>query len=329
MNYKNRYNKIQNKKQLAIASLFFVLIFANIFSLIKINSLNKKNPEEGKYTMIDPMRNSIPQSDFITNIQPLRDVINKKVDEFGRDKVSIYIEYLNTGSSISVNPEKYIWPASLLKLPLAMTVMKKVEDGEWNMNDQLVLMAGDIDKRSGDPNSKIYNSPVGTKFTVEELVKELIINSDNSSYDILVRNTNDQDVRKIIDAIGLEKLANNDGKISAKEYSRLLRSLYTASFLSRENSQKILEWMDQSNFDGYLSSVVPQNVPFPHKYGKNIKGNVYADSGIVYIGKRAYIISVMVQGDKNIPSSIEEEKAKKFMQEISKMSYEYFLNYKN
>lgn len=209
-----------------------------------------------------------------------------------------------------------------------MTVMKKVEQGEWKLNDQLVLMSGDFDPRSGDQNSRIYNSPVGTRFTVEELVKELVINSDNSAYAILARNTTNSDVQRLVDAVGLDQLANKSGRISAKEYARLLRSLYTASFLSRENSQKILEWLNQSQFNNYLAYPLPSDVKFPHKYGKNIKSNVFADSGIVYVSPtRAYTISVMIQGDPNKPSEEEEKKAMEFFHYVSKASYDYILNY--
>ena len=281
-----------------------------------------------QFPYIDFSRNFIDQEHYITNLQPLREDLNKMTDEFGRDKISIYIEYLNTGANISINQDNYIWPASLLKVPLGMTVMKKVEDGEWKLTDKLVLMSGDIDPRSGDPNSKIYNSPIGTRFTIEELLFELLRNSDNSAYDVLIRNTSDADVQKLVSAIGLDKLnAQDSGKISAKEYSRLLRSLYTASFLDRAHSQKILEFLDDSDFDSYLAGVIDPSISFPHKYGKNVKSNVYADSGIVYIPNRPYIISVMIQGDTSKLSQDEEKKAIGFMQEVSKKTYEYFLNY--
>lgn len=318
--------KIFIRKNLKTLSIAIVLVAIGFFvgTFLKSNNIQK---ETSKYTYIDISRNFILQEHYITNIQPLRNEIKKMAEEFGNDKVSIYIEFLNTGANISINPENYIWPASLLKLPLGMGVMKKVELGEWDLNSQLVLIAGDIDNRSGDQNSRINSSPMGTRFTVSELLVELLTNSDNSAYDILARNTSNSDIQRLIDAVGLDQLATDNGKISAKEYSRLLRSLYTASFLNRENSQKVLMWLDDSAFDNYISRGIPQEIPFPHKYGRNIKSNVYADSGIVYLSNRPYIISIMVQGDVGKTSEEEQQKALKFIEEVSSKTYNYFLNF--
>jgi len=38
-----------------------------------------------------------------------------------------------------------ILPASLIKVPLAMAVMKKIESGDWNLYNELVLMKEDRD----------------------------------------------------------------------------------------------------------------------------------------------------------------------------------------
>jgi hypothetical protein len=40
--------------------------------------------------------------------------------------------------------------------------------------------------------------------------------------------------------VGLQDLYNEKGFISAKEYTRILRVLYTSNFLKPENSQRIM-----------------------------------------------------------------------------------------
>lgn len=115
--------------------------------------------------------------------------------------------------------------------------------------------------------------------------------------------------------------------MSAKEYSRVLRSLYTASYLSRTGSEKILEWLDAATFNDFLSGSIPESVRFSHKYGEHIELNAYSDSGIVYLPNRPYIISVMVQGKEGEPYEAERQQAGRFMQSISKEVYDYFSNY--
>lgn len=275
------------------------------------------------FPLIDPARSFSAQDNFVTNIQPLREEINAMVAQFN-GPVSLYLEYLNTGANISINPDLYLWPASLAKVPLAMAVMKKVEDGEWNLDNELVLMAGDRNEESGDGEKPLYEYPVGTRFTIRTLLQELLVNSDNTAFYILLRNVDADEMGRIVEDLGLEQLFTEEGRVSAKEYSRMMRALYVSSFLNREHSQMILGWLDQSPFNDFLAAPVPPGVPFPHKYGQKININVYTDSGIVYLPDRPYLLTVIVQGDESAPFETEIVRSAEFMQEVSRAAYEYF-----
>ncbi len=309
-----------------LSYILVILVLTNIFSIYHHLTENDfTNP----YPMIDPTRSLISQKDFIVNIQPIRESIRSKTTEFekGGREVSLYIEFLNTGANISINPDSYIWPASLTKLPLAMAVMKKVENGDWSLSNELVLLSEDRNIKSGERNNPLAEFPIGTRFTIEKILEELLVNSDNTAYNILLRNLHSDEVQIFIDEIGLEKLFTPDGKISSKEYARIYRSLYTSSFLKRENSQKILNWLDQSTFDDFLADGVPDDVKFPHKYGENITYGVYADSGIVYLEHRPYLVVLVVQSDKYKPFKQESEEVKKYMREVSVEVFNYFKDY--
>lgn len=313
-------------KNILFYSIVLILLGTNIF--LAINLKNSKLDESKDFPYIDFSRNFIDQKNYIVNIQPLREKLKTLAQEYGEERVSIYIEFLNTGANISINPETYIFPASLLKLPISMVAMKKVENGDWKLTNELVLLEEDKNKRSGDEDNLLANETTGTRFTIEKLIQEALINSDNTAYNILIRNLGDKEIDALISSLGLDKLLDSEGKVSAKEYSRLLRSLYTASYLDRYYSQKILTYMDESNFNEFLASTINKEIPFPHKYGENLKQNVFSDSGIVYIEDRPYLISVIIQGEgKNGATEKDIEKAKNFMREVSKETYEYFVNY--
>src|SRR3989338_8995971 len=131
-------------------------------------------------------------------------------------------------------------------------------------------MQGDADSKSGNLQTLLAKHPIGTRFTIEKLLEELLV-----------------------------------------------------------NSEKILEWLDRSTFEIFLAGPISDEIPFPHKYGEHLPFNVFADSGIVYIADRPYIVSVMIQGKKGLPFEEEKEVASKFMQEVSDVVYKYFLEYKN
>jgi len=45
---------------------------------------------------------------------------------------SVYFEYLPTGANISINKDAEFFPASLLKVPVAMAIAKKIDKREWD-----------------------------------------------------------------------------------------------------------------------------------------------------------------------------------------------------
>lgn len=311
-------------------SLILFLVLTNIVSVIWY--VTRPSPEElfkNQYPYINPARNFISQNDFIVNIQPLRKKLFAMASDFESKggHISLYLEFLNTGGNISINPNTYIFPASLTKLPIAMVVMKKIENGEWKLSDELVLAPQDRNAESGDEENPLAEYPVGTRFSIERLLKELLVNSDNTAALMFSRNLHEDELYDIVEEVGLEDLFTGEGRYSAKEYSRLFRSLYTSSFLTRTNSQYLLELLDRATFNDFLTSVVPENVPFPHKYGVGAyrEGtNFYADSGIVYTPERPYLITVMVEGVKTEDF---EERTKLLMHEVSLTAYDYFSNY--
>lgn len=307
----------RQRKSLWLLAVSGVLLLAgNIYQYEAFSKDHIGIKEQELYPLIDPSRHLIAQSDFIVNIQLLREKLIALVQEAGKDSISLYFEFLNTGANISINPQLSVWPASLPKVPLAMAVMKKIELKQWSLDSELVFSEQDRDEKFGD----LWQRPIGTRFTIEELLQTMLTKSDNTAYRILLRNIDFNELGEVINELGIEGLFTTDGKVSAKEYSRLFRSLYVSSFLNRESSQKILSWLGQAEFKDFLSSGLPADVIFSHKFGIDRDVHAYLDSGIVYSDGRPYLISVAIQGDGH---DKEEEQVKYFMKQVSKIIYDY------
>lgn len=270
-----------------------------------------------QYPLIDPSRNFISQENFITNVQPLREALQKIAKERELDNASVYFEYLQTGANININPEVRVYPASLLKLPTAIAVMHKIEKGEWSLDNKLVLFASDIDPNYGNT---YYKHPVGTTFTIEELLKAILIESDNTAHRIIIRNLSTEDLAVMRDSMGLEEVLDTRQLLSAKEYSRVFRALYYASAINRTHSQQILAWLSETPFTDFLQTGLPPGVPFAHKIGEGGPQKTYLDSGIVYAPNRPYLLTVAIAGR-------DEKEAKAIMREISQTVYEYVASY--
>src|SRR3990172_6014078 len=236
MREKNNPQEKSRKYVIILSAMVAVLLASNAILFFKNRSAGEGAESAGgdKYNLLNPARKFIKQEDLIINFQPLRDYLNDKYE--ADQNVSIYFEYLSTGSSISINKDAEFYPATLLKVPVAMTVAKKIEKGEWKWTNELVLMPADKDEKFGT----LYKEPANSTHTIEDIVRRSLSDSDNTAHFILVRNLEMEEMRDVYDHMGLGGFLETEGSLSAKRYSIMFRALYSSSFLTEKNSQKLL-----------------------------------------------------------------------------------------
>lgn len=311
---KNKEEKIEkdvknNLNKYLIFIFFVVIIFTNIVTYELVGNKNDeiKKPD---FSFLNPARKFVAQKDLIINFQPLRDYLNNKYE--ADSGISVYFEYLPTGSNIAISKDAEFYPASLLKIPVSIAVAKKIDRGEWKWDNKLVLMSTDKDDKFGD----LYKQPTGSVFTIEELVRRSLVDSDNTAHFILLRNLELAEINDVYAHMGLGGFLETDGRISAKRYSVILRSLYNSSYLTDANSQKIINFLSEEKFKKYLGSGMPENVNFAHKIGIDTDKKIYLDSGIIYLESRPYILTVMTK-------SKTEQQAKDIMKDVSSKVFNY------
>jgi beta-lactamase class A len=320
MSNKNINNTIEKlSEKLKYYKVWFIVLILAILVLavvLIIQSSNKDSFTFGKFPLLDPSRAFLDQDKYLLNIQELRTYMHELEKQYP-DSLSAYYEQINSGSNISVNRDLHLFPASLSKLAQAIIVAKKAEESILSWDKKMKILKEDISSDSGSLYQRVQE---GSEISVEELLKELLVNSDNTAQNVFRRYLSATDYLNFQDLTGLQDLYNESGFISAKEYTRLLRVLYTSSYLEPENSEKILEYMSQSTFKDYLAQGVPSDIKFAHKYGENIQYNIFADSGIVYIPDRPYMLTVLIKGKDSSPET--RLWAVNLMKEISEKAYD-------
>lgn len=280
-----------------------------------LSSRNGEGIGQSQFPLLDPARAFTKQKDLIVNFQALRNDLNDKYE--ADPNVSVYFEYLPTGANIAISKDAEFYPASLLKVPVAMAVAKKIERGEWKWTNELVLMTADKDSRFGT----LYKEPLNSTHAIEDLVRRSLSESDNTAHFILTRNLEISEIDDVYSHIGLQEFMETDGSLSAKRYSVIFRTLYSSSFLTEQNSQKLLSYLSRSSFDDYVQTGIPQDVIFAHKIGTDTERKVFLDSGIIYFSGRPYILTVMTKNET-------EEEAKDIMKDVSGKIFDYVKNYR-
>lgn len=307
---------------LGIAAVFIILTYA-----IYIPNLKNGSGRFGdQYPLLNPAAGLTGKDDLLVNFQSLRDSLNKKYEKRDDYLVSLYFEYLPTGANITVNKDEKVWPASLIKIPVAMAAMKKVQNGIWKLTNELVILDEDKDSEFGD----LYLQPTGTTISIEELFKETLVHSDNTAHFVLLRNIDGGELEDVYTHLGLDDIvdalkqtprgAETDNRITAKRYSVFFRSLYNATYLTPEYSELFLDILKDAPAE-YLSTGLPPNLTFTHKTGVRIDEKVWADSGIVYLPDRPYLLTVMIQKKNN--EGAEADRIKELFKDISEEIYNY------
>jgi len=272
------------------------------------------------YQLLDPLRVGRPQEDFAVEFAPLRNKLQTLIDEWGKRGVvvAVQLEYLNTGSYLSINQNYRMLPASLTKVPVVMMVMRKIEQGQLSMEQELEITAPDRDSKWGT----LYKQPVGTKLKLSEVIERSLVDSDNTAHKMLYRLVGIDEARDLSEVLNLEDLFDQEGKITAREYARLLRSLYSSSYLRPEDSQLILGYLTRDQQVKFLIRGFG-GVPYAHKFGESTVVRSYLDAGIVYVPNRPFVIVVMAHDEKGEVELNRETAGKEIFEPIAKDVYEY------
>ncbi len=302
-------------------SFTFILVFSLILNVILFLKLNGVQlTMTGNSVLINPemnkdLGNNHEPRDFILHYEGLKSAIQSEINLYGsKDNVGFFIQDLNTGSWTGKNEKVGFQPASLLKIPIMMAILKKVDRGELSLLDKVVIRQGDID--AGYPT--IYEEKEGAEATIEQLLIAMITESDNTAKNVLARQLLSYELDDVFKHVGIPNpyiKENKNKTVSPRDYSRLFKALYYSTFLSPELSQFGLKLTTNTQVENLIPSGVPDNVIVAHKFGVYDEILLH-DCGIVYHNKNPYVICVMT---KNMNSAISANLIRK----ISSHTYEF------
>jgi beta-lactamase class A len=305
---------------LLIGSVFGVIGMWAVPYIIPTTTVNP-------FPLLDSAASQVRQNDLLVRFLPLR---QKLVAEYTNNpdfNIGLYFEYLPTGSNISVNNDMAMWPASLIKIPVAMAALKKVEKGDWKLENELVILDEDKDSSFG----ALYKQPTGTPMTIDALLHATLVDSDNTAHFVLLRNLESSELEDVFSHLGLDDVLKTfknspnsqteDNRMTAKTYSVFFRSLFNATYLSPENSERFLSYLTNSGHE-YARMGLPLGTTFAHKTGIREDEGVWADSGIVYVPRRPYLLTIMLQ-KRDPKSTITEADAAALFKTISSEVYSY------
>ena len=216
------------------------------------------------------------------------------------DDVSVYFRELNDGLAFTIGRTEQFYPASLLKVPEMISVLKEADADPKILKKKIAY--NDPSLKSAQNTDVAEKLVFGRSYTVEELLKRMIEYSDNVSSLLLEEAVNPRDLRKTYDDLGISDPYDLDDQsgymMSTESYASFFRILFNASYLSKENSEKALGYLSKTDYKKGLVAGVPPPIVVAHKFGlRKINGTKQLhDCGIIYYPDDPYLLCVMTSG---------------------------------
>jgi beta-lactamase class A len=129
-----------------------------------------------------------------------------EIDAAYPGELGVYVKDMHSGLSYSLRGEESWYLASGVKVPVAIAVMRGIERGEFSLNTRLRLQPGDFVDGAGQTNWH----PPGAELSIAFLMDQMLIYSDNTATDVLIRLVG----LETVNAVARELMPGEFGKIT-------------------------------------------------------------------------------------------------------------------
>ena len=227
---------------------------------------------------------------------------------------------LNKNNVFSINGDKKVLSASMIKLLILAELMKKISENKFSLSD--TIMIADSMKTGGDGVLKELNT--GHHFTLKELATLMIIVSDNQATNILIDFLGMENINQLGKELRLKKTFlgrkmmdiearknGYDNYTCADDISSLLKLIYQEKLINEEASQLMLDILLRQQQGERLQRYLPSDIKIAHKCGD--LDNLENDGGIIWIGNKAYILVILTNGMPNLQCKQTIGKISKFV----------------
>ncbi len=300
-----------------IAGIFLGALSMYLYTAIAVTQLQKIHLRSSEYRYINPLlaveiyrnENLLQDKSLELSIQGL---IRLQQKNNAIKEMQVYFRDLESASWLSINGEGKFSPGKLLKLPIMIAYYKLAQANPDILNEQITFNGKNI--TSQEIFKQTHPLKRGESYTIEELIKQMIVQSDDDAANLLFDYIDKDTLNEVFSDLGIDFKEEKDTEdfISLKFYSLLFRILYNATYLTREYSQKAMDLLVEAPNNIGLFADIPQKIPTANRYGARIINNtkekmfeIY-DCGVVYYPLHPYIICAVVRGEnlENIKSAL-------------------------
>jgi beta-lactamase class A len=271
--------------------------------------------------------------------QKIEQIISTKKADVG-----VSIMGIEDKDTLTINGSRHYPMQSVFKFHIAVVVLAEVDKGNLSLNQKIYIKKTDLTLDTWSPIKAKF--PNGVKLTLAEIIRYTVSESDNIGCDILLRliggtkiinqyflNNNFKD----LSIQASEEEMHKDWSIQFTNWTttnsanNLLKAFYDKKLLSKKSNDFLWKTMTETTTGKKrIKGQLPESTIVAHKTGTsgtNEKGISAAvnDIGIVTLANgKHFLISIFVSN-----SYENEEINEKIISDISKLTWNYFMNKTN
>lgn len=233
----------------------------------------------------------------------------KKYLESRIGKYSFFFEDLKSGYVYGYNENVSMTAAGCMKLPIAVSLIKAVENKKVDFMDRVKIQTSD----------KVYGTGIIHEFnereyTVFELMVIMLIQSDNTAANKIIDIVGMEQINEDIIAMGLKNTRLNrktndertaitdvENITTAYDLSKIWKHLSNGTFLSKDNGQMLIDILRRQQIKNKLALYIPDDLKIEISSKTGDKKGVENDTAYLELSKGKFVFTVLSQ---DIPNSV-------------------------
>jgi beta-lactamase class A len=249
-----------------------------------------------------------------------------------KGEIGIYVKDLNAGKIATINADSIFPTASMVKVPILIGIMDKINKGELMYHQELTYKDS-LFYAGSDLLSSLKNNE---KVELSKVIMLMLTTSDNTASLWLqsLAGTGTR-INKILDSIGYTatrvnsrtpgREANREqfgwGQTSPKEMVAFFEQLANRNLLDTNSSEKMLRLLGRNYWDEEAISQIPPDVFIASKNGAV---NASRSEAMYVSGKNAkYVFCICTKNNKDVSWESQNE-AWSLTRKISKLLWETY-----
>lgn len=221
--------------------------------------------------------------------------IQKKLEKLP-GRIGLYYKDIITGKSFGFNESEAFLAASVIKLPILAVVLNEINKGNLRSDDSLILSTHDKVPGCG----ALFHMHSGIDVTIKDLYNLMIVLSDNTATNMLIRALGVSNINSNMDKLGLKTTKLNrllfdyekhkqgiENYFSPMEIGEMLESVYRKNLISEDASLEIEGILKLQQINHKIPYLLPDEIEIAHKTGED--EGITNDVGIVY-SKNPFIL---------------------------------------